>query len=1088
MRKTSFYYSNKLNYRKIYQGGEKKVMRKSLSMLLAIAMIFSMFSSLAFAADPTTTATTELTAQQKYDVLKAKGIFAGMTDGSAGLDQPMNRAQFARVAALILGLDGIGEPDTKKVTVKPFTDVELGLWYTEEVAAVKEASLFVGNGNGTFTPVANITVQQLAVVVAGLLGLEKVEGAKVAGAADWAAGYVQAIINAKISFPTNYKENAIRSDLASLAYSAYLFVEAAKVTTATKVVSVTATNLKEVTVLFDGELNEKSAENLASYTLKDENGTVQALKAAELQADKKSVLITVNTFLGNQEVHKLSVNGVKGSDTAKAAVNATDVAFTPVDAALPTVEKVEGLGNKAIKVTFSEPVNSISTVADTFKVDDTVVSGILSGSGTRTLIVELFSPLAVGEHTLAINNKIKDFASYDLIAISQKFTVVEDKAAPTVTEVKDVTLEGATVVFSEDVKDTEALKGSNYYWMNGTTKHTADGSVTRIDGKTFKLTFSGSAKLPAVATDLYIINIVDYSGNVIADNWKISINPIVDQTRPEVVSAIYNDASQVKLTFNKAIDLTTFKASNVVVKDSAGKVVSKGVTVAEGYSASSQTVTLNFTGTFDAGTYTIEVSGLKDNTTLANSMLPYTITIGAKDQTAPNVTGVNGTKNVYYITFDKAMDVSTTASILNPDSYYLTSYVQNATNKAGKLPTGTNIVPVNGNKGVILTLPSSVTSVGSITIQGVKSASGVVLAGYVQTPAITNTFIAKYAYATDKESVMVKFNQPVSSLANIIGIQVDSTQVTGATIDSNDSTLVKLTLSSANYLATTDAGETVVIPTTAFNNLNGTGLTTAFSSTVGDAIAPSVKKTATGGKIAIGSDITQAANVVTINFDEAISVTNSAKYIENFSAYKADGSALTYGSDFSVSSTTATTIVLTFSATLDGVVKIAINNANGNIVDAAAVKTSDGTSETSLDAVGFDTRDASTVTGDILMVDIPTITSITYGNYDQSSGVLVLTVVGASEVGDTINVAKLTFKDASSTLNGASASYALTNSTGVVTSATAITVTLSAADKAAVNQATGTVTLDSAAGFIVDAAGNVSALATVTGTAITVTP
>src|SRR5690554_1337175 len=98
MRKSSFYYSNKLNnYRQIYQGGEKKVMRKSLSLLLAIAMVFSMFSSLAFAADETT-----LTAQQKYDALAAKGIFAGLADGSAGLDQNMNRAQFARVSALIL--------------------------------------------------------------------------------------------------------------------------------------------------------------------------------------------------------------------------------------------------------------------------------------------------------------------------------------------------------------------------------------------------------------------------------------------------------------------------------------------------------------------------------------------------------------------------------------------------------------------------------------------------------------------------------------------------------------------------------------------------------------------------------------------------------------------------------------------------------------------------------------------------------------------------------------------------------------------------------------------------------------------------
>jgi hypothetical protein len=745
-----------------------------------------------------------------------------------------------------------------------------------------------------------------------------------------------------------------------------------------------ATNLKEVAVAFDGLLNQKSAESLASYTLKDANGFVQALKSVALQADKKSVIITVNTSLNNQEVYKLSVNSVKGSDTAVAAVNATDVSFTPVDAALPTIEKIEGLGNKAIKITFSEPVNSISTVADTFKIDETVVSGILSGSGTRTLIVELFSPLAVGEHTLAINNKIVDFAVYNLIATSQKFTVVEDKTAPTVVEVKDVTLEGATVVFSEDVKDAEATTGSNYYWLNGTTKNTADATVTRIDGKTFKITFSGTAKLPAVATDLYITNIVDYTGNVIAANWKVSITPIVDQTRPEVVNAIYDDASQLKLTFSKAVDLSTFKTSNVVVKDSKGVVVSKGVTVAEGYTAASQIVTLNFTGTFDAGTYTIEVSGLKDITTLANSMLPYTTTIGAKDQAAPNVSAVTGSANVYYVTFDKAMD----ASILNPDSYYLTAYIQSSTNKAGKLPSGTNIVPVNGNKGVIITLPSTVTSVAAITVQGVKSASGVVLSGYVQTPIITNSFAARFAYATATDSAMVKFNQPVSRLANLPGITVNSVQVTNATVDPTDSTLVKLTAANT----TTDASEAIVVPANAFYNLNGAFNNLYTGSFVGDAIAPTAKKTA--GKIVVGTGITGTnTQTITVVFDEAVKVKNVAKLFENFAAYKADGTALTYGADFLVTNagTAAgqlahaagtTTAVLSFAGTsYQGQVNIAFNNGNGNVVDVSAIDTNN-IAKTDLAAVGFDTRDASTVTGTILLPDLfaATISSIAFVN------------------------------------------------------------------------------------------------------------
>ncbi|WP_407426194.1 S-layer homology domain-containing protein, partial [Arcticibacter sp.] len=168
---------------------------------------------------PTVGNAADMTTQEKYDALAAKGIFAGF-NGEAALDENMSRAQFARVAALILGLEGIGATDTKVVTEKPFSDVELGLWYTEEIAAAKEAGVFVGNSDGTFNPKGDISVQELAVVLTGLLGLEPVEGATVEGAADWAAGYVKALQDAKVDFPTNYTEPATRAQLASLSFQA----------------------------------------------------------------------------------------------------------------------------------------------------------------------------------------------------------------------------------------------------------------------------------------------------------------------------------------------------------------------------------------------------------------------------------------------------------------------------------------------------------------------------------------------------------------------------------------------------------------------------------------------------------------------------------------------------------------------------------------------------------------------------------------------------------------------------------------------------------------------------------------------------
>jgi hypothetical protein len=260
-------------------------MKKSLSLLLAFALVFSMFSSLALAAD-------ELTTEEKYD---AVGIFAGI-NGERALDQPMTRAQAARVTALLLKLDGIGDPDTKVVTEKPFTDVELGTWYVEEIAAVKEAGLFVGKPDGSFGPNDNITVQELAVVLVNILGLEPVEGAEVEGAAAWAAPYIKALQDNGIDFPTNYTDNALRRDLVEATYTAAvklgLLEDAAGELAVT---SVAQSGAKKITVKFNKAVDADAVKfsvkkGAANVAIADEDGYTWS-------TDKKSVVIKTDSRL-----------------------------------------------------------------------------------------------------------------------------------------------------------------------------------------------------------------------------------------------------------------------------------------------------------------------------------------------------------------------------------------------------------------------------------------------------------------------------------------------------------------------------------------------------------------------------------------------------------------------------------------------------------------------------------------------------------------------------------------------------------------------------------------------------------------------
>jgi hypothetical protein len=160
-------------------------MKRIATIALSALLTMGAFSGLASAA-------TELTAQQKFDALKAKGIFDGMdSTGTSALDQNMTRAQFAKVAALLTGLKVDSNP-----VASTFNDVSADNWATGYIEAAKKAGLIEGVGGGNFNPSGNVTQEQLAAVMVRALGIQTDTTAAVAGVSDWAKGYVAAALNA----------------------------------------------------------------------------------------------------------------------------------------------------------------------------------------------------------------------------------------------------------------------------------------------------------------------------------------------------------------------------------------------------------------------------------------------------------------------------------------------------------------------------------------------------------------------------------------------------------------------------------------------------------------------------------------------------------------------------------------------------------------------------------------------------------------------------------------------------------------------------------------------------------------------------
>ncbi|OBY79953.1 S-layer glycoprotein [Paenibacillus sp. KS1] len=698
---------------KQFRGGEKKVMKKRLALLLSVAMAFSMFANVAFGADAAKTT------QEKFDALKTQGVFNGYPDGSAGLDKDMTRAEFAKVLVKLFGLKEIhGEYSYK--------DKNYGAknWAAPFIEAVTKEGLMQGKDleKKLFDFNGKITVEEAAKTLVNALKLEEVKDAQ-NNASSWAKGYFQAAVDAGLfSKDANPKANATRTQLVEAAYAADELVKGPKVasykvidsknveftmtdkevvkvtlekaleanketevkfqykgkevtakvtytiTSAQSIKSVTAENLKEVVVTFDGSLEQKSAENKNNYEVKD-----MKIESVTMAQDKNSVTILLEengSDLKNQKETEVKIKNVKNEDSSK-TFNETKK-FTPVDVKTPEIKEVVGLGTKAFKIVFSEPVKRGDAVASSnYKVDGAMVAGSVDYMYPNVVIVK--KELSVGTHKVSAS-QISDFSGLKSIPADKEFTIAEDTAAPEIVSAKTTDLNELELEFNETVKSIEKVY------------HNASGNTGKITYKDNKVKVEFSNKMYTGDNTIYVKGATDYSGNK-ADR-EIKVNPTLDQSRPEVlklevkeVGALNNH--QLVLEFSKKLDKESAQnAVNYTLKDRDGKVLKNfngvdgdGHPVAKpSYDEKDYKVTINLNGKLSNQTdYILEVAGVRDTAALQNTMAPWSQTFTAK-QTAK--TGIvrswfseSGGEQNLYVQFKDDMRTDGDGSVLVKEKY-----------------------------------------------------------------------------------------------------------------------------------------------------------------------------------------------------------------------------------------------------------------------------------------------------------------------------------------------------------------------------------------------------------------------------------
>jgi hypothetical protein len=998
------------------RGGDKKVMKKSLSLIVASAMAFSAFASAAFADEKA------LDAQGKFDALKAAGILSGYPDGSAGLANNMTRAEFAKVVALLAGLD-------QDASAASYSDVAAGHWAKGFIGAVTKAKLMSG-AYGKFDPKGNVTVEQIAKVADLVAGL-KPEGEVAGETSAWAEGYVAAAVKAGlIDEMSSYKENAKREVLVNVAYDlaqSLVTVKDSKVVdsknvevtftdgqtekvaldtaleankeTAIKVKhngkefevkvtykvdavtvqSASASNLKEIVVSFDGAVDKTSAETAANYTVKVAGTTLGGgAFTPALNADTKSVTLTLTAAAANQSAIEVTVANVK--DTANRTIATKTVTTSAFDVAPPKATSAVMVAPDKLEVTFSEPIKTNGT----YKLNNGTYSvSVASTVGNK---VTLNVPtLADGSYTLNITDAT-DFA--DLKSGSQDVTVsyTKDASAPTAT-LDSAKQNEVKIVFNKAI--SAATQGSVvvYHTYNGNASFDADSYAWSADGKTLTATFN-SIYLPLGSATIFVkagdeTNVKDVWGNVLK-SAVLTATITADTTAPTVTGVSFVDSTHVDVTFSEAV-AGAATTGNYSLKDANGNVIAVSAAAQQG---STNTYRLT-TAVMNGGSFTLAIAkdAIKDTSLGQNGIAAYSSTFVAPDKVAPTANSAvtdkgDGTATKIKVTFSEAMATSGTGSVLDKGAYLLNS---------AALPSDATIAAADNGSAVIITLPAQLLDNASLVVGRVADAAGnftstlstslTVHADQVTSAAIIN------AKTVDAKTVTFEVKTPISAIDvskfTVNGVAAASASFSNTKVDSGktDGALVTLTVLDASKWAANTMPQ-ILATAGAFTSAFGTAST---------AIVPGDNLTAADGTApALASAKVTGPTTLVLTYNEPIKATSVSLY-----SYTVANNSVT------AVNVAGSAVTLTLGTAITGSTPSASYTQAQQIEDANGNKLAAQTAATATDGV------AANVTGDFTNADTKIVTinfdeamdasTLVQGNFSSAAGGVITNFVKAGD-------------------------------------------------------------------------------------------
>jgi hypothetical protein len=310
MSETSYNFSTQKSKKaKHIQGGEKKVMKKSLSILLAIALVFTMFTGVALA---------EETAKSQ---LYTAGVLKGSLSGDTMDDATWTRQDVTVLLSRMYGVEAEAKATAKAHTFTDVTDP----FYDGYISWAKAEGYFNGHSDVRFGFSDEITAQQFSAVILRVLGVEHdyanaVDAAVTAGVLPIALDNGASVLR---SASYNVLVNTLNTEVeGGGTLGASLGLEGWKVDQAT-ISSATAAGASKIEVAFTADASA------ATFAVKKGAVNVAVEKVEWNEAKTVATITAVSKF--TEGTYTVTVAGIEGLEVSTKDITVANETITSLE-------------------------------------------------------------------------------------------------------------------------------------------------------------------------------------------------------------------------------------------------------------------------------------------------------------------------------------------------------------------------------------------------------------------------------------------------------------------------------------------------------------------------------------------------------------------------------------------------------------------------------------------------------------------------------------------------------------------------------------------------------------------------------------